>query len=516
MQGARVGSETVTTTRSPAGWQIRGGGELAPPIDLVTTRFELDYGPDWQPLRLAVDGSVRGQSMSLATTFGLTSATTDLMQGGRRGSITHQITPRTVVLPNNVIGAYEGLAARLATTIPGARLAIYIAPEGEFTATVMRVTPRRVITPDRTLNIREFDLILAFPSGPAPVQIWIDDENHLARAVLQASSLVALRDDLSSVLTRVEKIRNAGDEDVFIPVSGFNLGATITKPMAGTGKEAPAVILVAGSGPQDRDYMAYGVPIFGQLARTLSEAGYFVVRYDRRGSGQSGGRTENAAIRDYATDVVNIVRWLRQRDDVDDRRIAVLGYGEGGAVALVAADRESRIRGVGLLAVAGTTGMDATLEQQQRLLERMGASPADQEARIGLQQQILGAVVSGRGWDKLPATVRRQADTPWFKSWLEFDPAAAIKRVDQPILVLHGGLDAEVPVSHADQLEAFSLARKRPADHTEKVVVPGVNHLFTPATTGGVDEYQLLPELTVSDEVGAAIVKWLAATLPPR
>jgi pimeloyl-ACP methyl ester carboxylesterase len=194
----------------------------------------------------------------------------------------------------------------------------------------------------------------------------------------------------------------------------------------------------------------------------------------------------------------------------------VLGYGERGAVSLVAAGREDRIGAVGLLAVPGTTGMDATLEQQRLMLQRMGASPADEQARIALQQQILDAVVSGRGWDKIPLAVRRQADTPWFKSWLQFDPAAAIKRLDQPILIVHGGLDTEVPASHADALEAFSSGRKRPASHTRKVVVPGVNHLFVPATTGGVDEYPVLPNLVMADEVAAVIVQWLATALPPR
>ncbi|MEZ5320309.1 MAG: alpha/beta hydrolase, partial [Vicinamibacterales bacterium] len=333
IQGARVGVESVTLARTGGGWLITGSGELYPPFDLVTRRFELTYGPDWQPQRLAIEGSYKGDLLALSTSFGLTQATSDVLQGGQRGSVTQTITPRTVVLPNNFLGAYAGLAPRLPELQAGGSLPVYIAPEGEYRATVLRVTPRRIITPNGPVDIREYDLRIDLPADPVPVQVWIDGDAHLARVVLQANGMVAVRDDLSSVLSRVEKIRVEGDADVFIPANGFNLAATVTTPAApATGpapREAPAVVLVGGAGPQDRDHMAYGVPVFGQIARALSQAGYFVVRYDRRGTGQSGGRVENADIDAYAGDVTQIVRWLRDRKDVDDDRIAVLGYGEG-------------------------------------------------------------------------------------------------------------------------------------------------------------------------------------------
>jgi pimeloyl-ACP methyl ester carboxylesterase len=522
LQGTRIGGESLSVTRTPSGWQLRGAGDLAPPFDVTTTRFEMDYGPDWQPQRLDLAGTMRGESVNISSSFGLTSASTDVVSGAQRGSVVHQITPRTVVLPNSFIAAYEALAVRLGQSVAGARVAVYIAPEGEITATVLRVTPRRIVTTERTFDMREFDLLFGLQAGPTPVQIWVDETNHLARVVLQANAVVAVRDDIGSVLTRIEKIRNAGDDDLFIPAAGFSLGATITAPVAGGGAaiardgQAPAVILVPGAGPQDRDYSSYGVPIFGYLARQLSEAGYFVVRYDRRGGGQSGGRTENAGIAEYASDVQSIVTWLRRRDDVDEDRIAVIGYGEGGAVALAAADREKRIRAIGLVAMPGTPGIDATLDEQRRLLRRLGASEADQQIRIALQQQILDAVVSGRGWDRLPPAVRRQADTAWFRSWLQFDPARAIARVDDPILILHGAVDAEIPAENADRLEQYSRTRKRPVTYTQKVVLPDINHLMVRATTGEVDEYRLLPDLAVDPDVGAAIVAWLAAALPPR
>lgn len=504
-RGVRIGSETVTLTRSAAGWLISMTGRQAPPVDLLTTKFEMNYGADWQPQRLVIEGLLRGQVITLATTFGLTTATVDLMQAAQTASMVRQISPRTVVLPNNFFGAYEALAARLGASVVGTRLPIFVAPDLEIAAMVDRITPRRLTTPAGVVDLRQFDLTFSNPAGPVVVEVWTDGRDRLARVVI--GSVAAVREDIASVMTREERIRHAGDEDVFIPASGFNLAATITKPPSASGR-LPAVVLVAGSGPQDRDETVVGVPIFGQVAGALANAGFLVVRYDKRGVGQSGGRSESATLSDYADDVVGVVRWLKRRKDIDAGRIAVVGHSQGGAVALVAADRDNSIRAIGLVAASGLTGREVTLEQQQHELARLNESEADKKAKIALQLRVLESALKGTGWDAVPPDVRRRADTPWFRSWLLFDPAAAMKKVDQPVLIVQGTLDTEIPPAHADRLEALANARKKPAEHTRKVVVPGVNHLLLTAKTGEVDEYATL-EKTVSPRVTAAIVGWL-------
>jgi len=113
--------------------------------------------------------------------------------------------------------------------------------------------------------------------------------------------------------------------------------------------------------------------------------------------------------------------------------------------------------------------------------------------------------------------VRYQAETAWFKSWLLFDPAAAIAKVKQPLLIVHGAIDRETPPLHANRLEEHGQARKglSPA-RTRKAVLPSVNHIMTVGQTGEVDEYDLLPAKTVAPAVTAAILDWLKAlpTLP--
>ena len=119
-------------------------------------------------------------------------------------------------------------------------------------------------------------------------------------------------------------------------------------------------------------------------------------------------------------------------------------------------------------------------------------------------------MLTGKGWEDVPADIRKQAESPWFASFLAFDPAPLIAKLDQPLFVVHGALDTQVPPHHAEKLGALANARKK-APKTEVVVVPGINHLLVPAKTGDVSEYGALPDRTVSPEVAAKIVAWLKA-----
>src|SRR4029077_2137917 len=124
-----------------------------------------------------------------------------------------------------------------------------------------------------------------------------------------------------------------------------------------------AVALVGGSGVTDRDELVFGIPIFGQLADALADAGFIVLRYDKRGVGQSGGRPEAAVLSDYADDARAAIKFLADRKDVDPARIAMLGHSEGGSVAMIAASKEKRISALVLVATIGVTGAELNLAQ---------------------------------------------------------------------------------------------------------------------------------------------------------
>ena len=100
-------------------------------------------------------------------------------------------------------------------------------------------------------------------------------------------------------------------------------------------------------------------------------------------------------------------------------------------------------------------------------------------------------MLTGKGWEDVPADIRKQAESPWFASFLAFDPAPVIGKLDQPLFVIQGALDTQVPPHHAEKLGALANARKK-APKTEVVVLPGINHLLVPAKTGDVSEYGVL------------------------
>ena len=159
-----------------------------------------------------------------------------------------------------------------------------------------------------------------------------------------------------------------------------------------------------------------------------------------------------------------MVRWLERRPEVDKDRIAVVGHSEGAAVAMLLAAREDRVKAAVLVAGPGTTGAELVLEQQRHQLDPMKVDATERAAKIALQEQIQAAVLKGTGWDGVPENLRRAADTPWFQSLLAFDPARVMKDVDQPLLIVQGELDTQVPPHHADKLLALAQARNRKVD----------------------------------------------------
>jgi dipeptidyl aminopeptidase/acylaminoacyl peptidase len=338
----------------------------------------------------------------------------------------------------------------------------------------------------------------------------VDGDGDLVSIRIPVQQLDIVRDDVSSATTRTQMHSNPGDEAVMIPAAGFNLGATLTRPANLTGR-LPAVILLPGSGVGDRDGVTAGVPMLGQLAGAVADAGLVAVRFDKRGYGQSGGRAESATLNDFADDAIAVMKWLERRRDIDPKRIAVVGHSEGAWVALLAAARERRFAGVGAIAAPSVTGSALVLEQQRHLLDRMTTTDADRQAKVDLQTKINAAVITGRGWEALPPDVKRQADTPWFQSLLMFDPAKVIRNVRQPILFVHGELDKQVPVSHLERIA--DLARKQSKSKSVEVVtVRGVNHLLVPAVTGEVDEYGSLTDRTVGTDVTGPMTNWLKKT----
>ena len=524
VRGIETGIEEVTVLDAADGWTLRGSGKLRAPINLSMDYWEARYDRAWKPIELTINLTESAKKWTVHTTFNGTIASSDITQEGQNQRRTSTVAADTVVLPNLIFGAYEALAARLATEKVGAQLQVFIAPQDALSATIHNVTDETIKTPARMIAARRWTLHLGGGSAKLEMDVWTEG-NRLLRLDIPTQMLTVLRDDISSVSARLVTMARANDEEVSIPANGFSLAATISRPIAAEPAPAPgrkpapvrlpAVVLVSGSGPTDRDEFVAGIPIFAQLANALADAGYLVVRYDERGAGQSGGRQESATIEEFAVDTRAVVSYLTKRRDVDPKRISLVGYGEGGWIALAVAARDEKIAAIGLIATPSTTGTELVLEQQRIMFEGSSTSPAVQQSAIEQQKKILEAVVTGKGWENFNPDMRKRVDTPLYRSFLMFEPAQMIVKVRQPMLVMHPMLDREVPAYHGEQLA--QLARSRPrARPTEFVQLAGVNHLLVRAATGEIAEYGTLTQRTISPAATLELTSWLTKALVPE
>lgn len=511
-----AGFERVRVIRTDDGWLLQASGQMTAPVPIDTRLFEASYDPEWHPRRLTVEGSQGGIPFRLESTFADGAATNALQEGDRQTTIDDRIDPASVVLPNSVFAGYEALAARLGSSEPGAELPIYVPPRGFVSARVDAVGIQHIETAARTITARTYRITFADPTRPLEAELWIDENDRLLRVSLPYAAVEVARRDIASVSARLTTDPpHPGSERVRVRAAGFSLATTVTAPVDLTPPEDgrwPAVLLVPGTGPLDRDETVSGVPIFRQLAWTLTDRGFVVARYDKRGFGQSGGRAESATLTDYAEDVREMVRYLQRRDDVDRDRIVAVGYGEGGWIGLLAARRENRIKGLALLATPGTTGATFVLEQQRDELRRTGTTGDERQARIELQTRIQRAILGESGWDGIPEDVRRQADTPMFRSFLAFDPTEAVRRVRQPLLLIQGSQDRLVPPYHAQRIESVARLRGRRESTVELALLEGIDHLLL--ATGAPADGAAPENREISPRIAEVLIDWIERTVP--
>ncbi|MCA9697483.1 MAG: alpha/beta hydrolase, partial [Myxococcales bacterium] len=287
--------------------------------------------------------------------------------------------------------------------------------------------------------------------------------------------------------------------------AGVALAGTLTIP-DGPGPH-PGVVLLSGSGPQDRDEALFGHQPFWVLADHLSRNGIAVLRFDDRGVGQSTGAREQTTMVDYAGDGWAAVRYLAGRPEIARSKIGVIGHSEGGVTGpMIAADHPEDVAFVVMLAGTGVPGAAIIEHQTRLLLEAMGSpaatidtavaasanlhriireTPAEQlDAALAaeLRTQIIASVVPvGQSVDEAVADQLKVVGSPWYRHFVTWDPAPVLRKLKVPVLVLNGELDLQVdPDQNLPAIEA-ALKKNRRA----KVIrFPGLNHLFQPAKTG--------------------------------
>ena len=291
------------------------------------------------------------------------------------------------------------------------------------------------------------------------------------------------------------------EEVVVKTPAGHTLAGTLTLPKtASRTKPVSAVVTITGSGQQDRDENI-GLPgfrPFRQLADSFARRGIAVLRMDDRGTGASGGTFKGATSADFAEDIRAGLAYLRTRPEIRSKRLAVLGHSEGAIIAPMVAEKEPKLRAIVLLAGIAQPGRTALHFQLKNLIEH----------NTGLTPEMRNSQIAA-----LPKTIDdMMAADPWMRFFVTYDPAATMRRVKTPVLILTGSRDQQaVPEEVALQEAAFKAGGNK--DVTARVV-PDVNHLFVQDTDGFPGNYAKLPApLMIRTDVVGMISDWLAQRL---
>jgi fermentation-respiration switch protein FrsA (DUF1100 family) len=301
----------------------------------------------------------------------------------------------------------------------------------------------------------------------------------------------------------------------------IQLAATLTIP-PGKGP-FPAVLLMAGSGPNDRDESLMGHKPFLVLADYLTRKGIVVLRADKRGVGKSGGNYAQAVMADFVFDADAGVAYLKTRPEVDARRIGLVGHSEGGVEAPMSAVNNPDVAFVVMMAGLGVPG-DQLLPEQARLIAKAsGKSPHEIEKDLAIQHDVLAAVEKDKDdavlekdlrsilSSKVPAAqIEMQIKTvssPWFRDLLAYDPVPTLRKLTCPVLVLNGEKDLQVPPDQ--NLPPIRRALEAGGNKNFEIVeLPGLNHLFQTAKTGAVSEYAEIEE-TMAPTAMEKISSWV-------
>ncbi|GAA5062520.1 alpha/beta hydrolase family protein [Nocardia callitridis] len=309
-------------------------------------------------------------------------------------------------------------------------------------------------------------------------------------------------------------------EDVTYRSGDITIAGTLTAP-EGAGP-FPAVLLITGSGPQDRDEQIVGHKPFLLIADTLTRAGYAVLRADDRGVGGTGGDLEESNYTDLSGDAAAGVGFLRGRSEIDPTRIGLFGHSEGGYLApLVAARPDSGVAFVVLMAGPAVPGSEVLIEQNRLIGAATGTPPEEVDTRVRQTTELVD-VLKRNDIEGAQDLVRRQnaelpedqrvsdeqltaGINPILAALVNYDPAPALSALRVPVFAFYGGHDLQVPAAQSEQPMREHLA----ADPDATVhVFPGLNHLMQPAPTGNPSEYAGI-ETTVAPEVLTYVTDWL-------
>lgn len=321
--------------------------------------------------------------------------------------------------------------------------------------------------------------------------------------------------------------------------AGVTLAGTLTLPNAHS--PFPTVVLIAGMGPNDRDYTMMGHKMFLIIADYLTRHGFAVLRYDKRGVGKSTGEfTLALTSQDFAEDVIAGINYLKTRKDINPNRIGLLGHSEGGMIASMVAAKSNHAAFVVSLAGACLTSPESIIKHNTLQLQADGASRELIIHNSNLLQKILATILKEADliaaevqlqdlaadyFNELPAALHTESaqllfafskikadgrikmmNSPWYRFFLNHNHLAILRQIQIPVLALNG--DCDYIASSKLILPVMAQAFKDAGNEHVILELPKLNHWFQTCETGAMTEYAQIEE-TISPTVLTLITDWI-------
>lgn len=448
----------------------------------------------------------------------------------------------------NINGTWQG---KLAVSSASLRIVVHIkSVDGNYSATLDSPDQGAKGIPMSRVRLAGDSLLLEVAAVGAKLSGLVTSDSTFSGQWIQGLSLPLDLKKLSAGEAVAEVKRPQTPTPPFPYVStdvvytnkdrSIQFGATITKPKGGG--PFPALLLISGSGPQNRDEELFDHKPFAVMADYLTRKGYLVLRVDDRGVGQTTGNHQTATSKDFAGDAGAGLDYLKSLPEVDKTKIGLLGHSEGGMIAQMVASEREDISFVILLAAPGEKTIDLMAHQNEAVLQSAGMSKENIASYLSLYKPLTLAITSSssdtaartaatqvvNNWlAKMPketvlATTgisdektketfinnfSRSLNTPWFRYFFRYDPAPFVEKIKASVLALNGDRDIQVVSTH-NLAGLKALLQKSRAKQFDVIELSGVNHLFQRCTKCTLAEYGQLEE-TIAPDVLETIGRWL-------
>lgn len=440
----------------------------------------------------------------------------------------------------DITGPWHGLL-----TFPGGKLRITVNIAGEsgnYTATLDSPDQGAAGIPADAVTFKDKTLSFTLPSLGADYKGTYKD-NRFTGTFTQKNYPIALnlgreeiKEDKPARPQEPVKPYPYKSKEVIFTNSKDNtiLAGTLTMPEKGG--NFPAVILVSGSGPQNRDEELLGHKPFLVLANHLTRNGIAVLRYDDRGTAASKGTFEGATTNDFAGDAAAAFTFLQSQPDINNKKVGIIGHSEGGTIAPIVAAENSDVAFIVLMAGTAIPG-DEIMMLQNYLIGKANGMPEEELTKLGtINRKVYTIIKEEKDEQELKSKLRKafnsdlkplfvskgipadqvtqyidmqvaELTSPWYSNFIRYNPATALEKVECPILAINGENDLQVaPVANLDAVKR--IAEKSGNKKVTTKQLPGLNHLFQESKTGAPSEYGTI-EQTIAPAALDEILSWI-------